>query len=356
MLATSRSARPFTWARSKPLRTAELVGDKQIPVIAVAAPRTEEEEAAELAEAAEAVPGEVEMIKEKKEEGEEGAPPAGKGAEKGAVKGAEKAAAKGAEKPAKGAEKAAPGAEKKGAPGAEKKAAPGAEKKRRRPRRRNSLGGGPAVAGLPHRPPAWRTCISSWAWAIPARITRGPGTMRVSSWPTVWPNVGGRVGLTRRSSTPVWLPRQRNDRRVLLCEPQTYMNSSGEAVGTVLAFYRVSPAGLLVVVDDADLPLGEIRLRPGGSSGGHHGLESIEQHLGTREYARLRVGIGRQSGAREITGYVLGRFSSTEAALADRVLTVASDQAETWLEAGIQKAMSQFNGVVSDPANERKAQ
>ena len=143
---------------------------------------------------------------------------------------------------------------------------------------------------------------------------------------------------------------QRSRRRVLLCEPQTYMNSSGEAVGAVLAFYRVPVTGLLVVVDDADLPLGEIRLRPGGSSGGHHGLESIEQRLGVREYARLRVGIGRQSGAREITGYVLGR------ALVDRVLTVASDQAETWLEAGIQKAMSQFNGVVGDPANERKAQ
>jgi len=101
----------------------EFVGDKGIPVIAVAAPRTEEEEAAEAAAAAEAVPGEVEMIKEKKEEGEEGAAPA-KGAEKGAAKGAEKA-------PAKGAEKAAPGAEKKAAaPGAEKKAAPAAEKKK----------------------------------------------------------------------------------------------------------------------------------------------------------------------------------------------------------------------------------
>ena len=149
---------------------------------------------------------------------------------------------------------------------------------------------------------------------------------------------------------------QRGSRRVILCEPQTYMNSSGEAVGAVMAFYQVPHAGLLVVVDDADLPLGELRLRPGGSSGGHHGLESIEQHLGTREYARLRVGIGRQGGAREITGYVLGRFNSTEAALVDRVLTVASDQAETWLEAGIQRAMSQFNGVVSDPANEGKAQ
>ncbi len=149
---------------------------------------------------------------------------------------------------------------------------------------------------------------------------------------------------------------ERGERRVLLCQPQTYMNSSGEAVGAVLGFYRVPLAGLLVVVDDADLPLGEIRLRPGGSSGGHHGLESVEQHLGTCGYARLRVGIGRQSGAREITGYVLGRFSSTETALADRVLTVASDQAETCLEAGIQKAMSQFNGVVSDPASESKAQ
>ena len=103
----------------------ELVGDKGMAVIAVAAPRTEEEEAAELAAAAEAVPGEVEMIKEKKEEGEEGAPPA-KGAEKGAVKGAEKAA------PAKAGEKAAPGAEKV-APGTEKKAGPGAEKKLRQP-------------------------------------------------------------------------------------------------------------------------------------------------------------------------------------------------------------------------------
>jgi len=148
----------------------------------------------------------------------------------------------------------------------------------------------------------------------------------------------------------------RNNRRVLLCEPQTYMNASGQTVGAVVAFYRVPLTGLLVVVDDADLPLGELRLRPGGSSGGHHGLESIEQHLGTRDYARLRIGIGRQRGAREITAYVLGRFNSTEAPLVDRVLTVASDQAETWLGAGIAKAMSQFNGVVTDPANERNEQ
>jgi PTH1 family peptidyl-tRNA hydrolase len=97
-------------------------------------------------------------------------------------------------------------------------------------------------------------------------------------------------------------------------------------------------------------------MRPSGSSGGHHGLESIEQHLGTRDYARLRVGIGRQRGAREITGYVLGRFNSTEAAQIDKIITVASDQAECWADAGIQNAMSQFNGVVVDADNEGKEQ
>lgn len=138
---------------------------------------------------------------------------------------------------------------------------------------------------------------------------------------------------------------------VLLCEPQTYMNSSGEAVAAVVDFYRVPLTRLLVVVDDADLPLGEVRLRPGGGNGGHHGLESIEQMVGSRDYARQRVGIGRRDGAREITGHVLGRFSSTETEVFDKVLTVACGQAEAWLDAGIQKAMSQFNGVVTEPGS-----
>lgn len=148
---------------------------------------------------------------------------------------------------------------------------------------------------------------------------------------------------------------ERGRSRVLLCQPQTFMNASGEAVAAVAGFYRVAPARLLVVVDDADLPLGEIRLRPSGGSGGHHGLESIEQHLGVKSYARLRIGIGRQNGSRQITGHVLGRFGSTELELIDKVLTAASRQVETWLDAGIQKAMSQFNGVVSDPGHEREA-
>ncbi|HLP76523.1 MAG TPA: aminoacyl-tRNA hydrolase [Candidatus Paceibacterota bacterium] len=139
---------------------------------------------------------------------------------------------------------------------------------------------------------------------------------------------------------------ERNGLRFLLCEPQTFMNASGEAVGPLAAFYRIPLNRILVVVDDADLPLGEIRLRIRGSSGGHHGLESLEEHFGGREFPRLRIGIGRRDGAREITNHVLGKFGSFEAALLEKVLTRAADQAECWLSSGIDKAMNQFNGTV----------
>jgi PTH1 family peptidyl-tRNA hydrolase len=147
---------------------------------------------------------------------------------------------------------------------------------------------------------------------------------------------------------------KRDDRNALLSQPQTYMNSSGEAIAAMLSFYQATTNRLLVLVDDADLPLGELRMRPNGSSGGHHGLESIEQHLGTRQYARLRIGIGRQNEAREITGHVLSRFNSTETALIDKVLTFAAGQAECWLTAGIQKAMNQYNGPVNGATTEGK--
>ena len=149
---------------------------------------------------------------------------------------------------------------------------------------------------------------------------------------------------------------ERSGKRVILCEPQTFMNASGEAVGAVADFYQIPPDRLLVVVDDADLPLGHLRLRPGGGPGGHHGLESIQARIGTQNYARQRVGIGRQSAAREITGHVLGRFGSTETALLAKILGLASDQAETWLTDGIQKAMNRFNGVADDAGKERESQ
>jgi PTH1 family peptidyl-tRNA hydrolase len=142
-------------------------------------------------------------------------------------------------------------------------------------------------------------------------------------------------------------------KKVLLCEPQTFMNLSGEAVAAVKQFYQMPLESVLVVVDDADLPLGEIRLRPGGGSGGHHGLDSVAQHLGSKEYARLRIGIGRQNEARQITGHVLGKFGAEENALLEKVLERAASQVECWLASGLQKAMNQFNGVIS-PDNENE--
>ena len=146
---------------------------------------------------------------------------------------------------------------------------------------------------------------------------------------------------------------ERNGRKVLLCEPQTFMNLSGESVGALVSFYQLPLVKILVAVDDADLPLGEIRLRKSGSSGGHHGLESIEQHLASREFARLRIGIGRKDSSRQIANYVLGKFEKSESGLLEKVLERAADQVETWSGAGIEKAMSQFNGVV-DSLNEEK--
>lgn len=137
------------------------------------------------------------------------------------------------------------------------------------------------------------------------------------------------------------------DRRLMLCKPETFMNASGETVGPLAAYFKIPLERILVAVDDADLPLGELRLRPGGSSGGHHGLESIEQHLGSRDYARLRIGIGRDpSGARQIAGYVLSSFKKAELELVEKVLQTAAEQVECWLASGVGPAMNKFNGLV----------
>ncbi len=164
-------------------------------------------------------------------------------------------------------------------------------------------------------------------------------------WQSGWANERKFVARVAKS--------ERNGKKVLLCEPQTFMNLSGESVGALVNYYRLPLGKFLVAVDDADLPFGEIRLRKSGSSGGHHGLESIEQHLASREFARLRIGIGRKDSSRQIANYVLGKFDSSENELLKKVLERAANQVETWLTSGIEKAMSQFNGVV-DSTNEEK--
>jgi PTH1 family peptidyl-tRNA hydrolase len=143
---------------------------------------------------------------------------------------------------------------------------------------------------------------------------------------------------------------ERDGKQIILCQPQTFMNASGIAVAAFRGFYRVPPAQMLVVVDDADLPLGHIRLKAEGSSGGHHGLESVEAQLGTREYPRLRVGIGRrEADGRQISDYVLGQFAAVERPVVEEVLDRACRQVECWLDAGIMQAMNHFNGAAPAP-------
>lgn len=184
-----------------------------------------------------------------------------------------------------------------------------------------------------------------------ARTRHNAGFMVVEKLARAW-GVEGRetdrfeawVGRATRAGRVVWLAR-----------PLTFMNASGESVGALVRYYRVPVEQVLVVVDDADLPLGTVRLRPDGSSGGHHGLESVETHLGTRGYPRLRLGIGRREpGVRQITGHVLGRFSDAEAGVLEQVLAHAVAQVSCWLEDGIQKAMARFNGSAAN--NEEETQ
>ena len=129
---------------------------------------------------------------------------------------------------------------------------------------------------------------------------------------------------------------------VVLARPQTFMNLSGLAVAGLVEALRITPRDLLVIYDDLDLLLGTVRLRPGGSAGGHHGMESIIAALGSRDFPRLRVGIGRPSGG-DVVSYVLDDFSSEEDKEVEKAVATAVEAAECYLEEGLEEAMNRFN-------------
>jgi PTH1 family peptidyl-tRNA hydrolase len=135
-----------------------------------------------------------------------------------------------------------------------------------------------------------------------------------------------------------------NERKVILAQPQTYMNASGSSVAPLARFYRVSLDRLMVVYDDLDLPLGTVRLRPEGGSGGHKGMTSIIQHLGGQQgFSRLRIGIGRPPGQMDPAAYVLRDFSLEEKPVLDDALARAVESIEIWLSEGIEVAMNRCN-------------
>ena len=127
---------------------------------------------------------------------------------------------------------------------------------------------------------------------------------------------------------------------VWLCKPQTYMNLSGESVSAITGFYKIEPKDVLVVTDDLALPLGRLRLREKGSSGGQNGLKNILLHLGTQEVPRIRIGIGSEGDA---SGHVLGKFTPAERPVVEEALANAVDAVQFVQEQGFAAAMNRYN-------------
>ena len=154
----------------------------------------------------------------------------------------------------------------------------------------------------------------------------------------------------RAAITARW---RREGEVVLLAKPTTFMNVSGQAVRGLIDFYKIAPDDLLVVCDDVNLPIGRLRARASGSEGGHNGLRSVAEWLGTEEYPRLRVGVGRgqdDERRRDLTGHVLGEFTPDEAPGMARAIARAAEAVETWAADGLAAMMNAFNRVESDPA------
>lgn len=131
--------------------------------------------------------------------------------------------------------------------------------------------------------------------------------------------------------------------KVLLVKPLAYMNLSGRPVRQVVEFYKIELPDLLVVTDDVNLPLGQIRLRGSGSAGGHNGLKDVERHLGAQDYARLRLGVGDPGGQRDLADYVLARFKPSERNEVDSMIVTAAEAVRVWLKEGLAVAMNRFN-------------
>ena len=136
------------------------------------------------------------------------------------------------------------------------------------------------------------------------------------------------------------------DRKLILAKPQTYMNLSGQSIQGLAHFYKLPMENMLVAHDDLDLPFGTIRLRPGGGPGGQKGVASTIEKLGTKDFARLRLGIGRPPGRMDPSAYVLQNFSRDELKSVSEILDRAADAALEFVMNGLDKAMNKFNGSI----------
>jgi peptidyl-tRNA hydrolase, PTH1 family len=136
---------------------------------------------------------------------------------------------------------------------------------------------------------------------------------------------------------------------VLVAKPLTFMNNSGEAVAALARYYDVPIGDLLVVIDEVALPFGRLRARARGSAGGHNGLKSVIARLGTTEFARLRLGVGRGDARRDLADHVLSKFEADERSALGEFIARAADAAEMFAAEGIEKVMNTYNPGATDP-------
>jgi peptidyl-tRNA hydrolase, PTH1 family len=136
------------------------------------------------------------------------------------------------------------------------------------------------------------------------------------------------------------------ERKLILAKPQTYMNLSGQSAQGLLNFYKIPVENMLIAHDDLDIPFGTIRIRPGGGPGGQRGMASTIERLGTKEFPRLRIGIGRPPGRMDPSAYVLQDFSRDEMKILSEIVDRAAEAALTFVVDGLNKAMNKYNGSV----------
>lgn len=138
------------------------------------------------------------------------------------------------------------------------------------------------------------------------------------------------------------------DRKLILAKPQTYMNLSGQSIQSLARFYKLPLENMIVAHDDLDLPFGTIRIRPGGGPGGQKGVASAIERLGTKDFRRLRIGIGRPPGRMDPAAYVLQDFARSDLVLLSEVLDHAADAVLTFVTEGLNVAMNKFNGEIQN--------
>jgi PTH1 family peptidyl-tRNA hydrolase len=155
--------------------------------------------------------------------------------------------------------------------------------------------------------------------------------------------VGLSAGFMKLQNKALITRAEYDGRKIILAKPQTYMNDSGRAISSLIRFYKVELGNVMIIHDHLDLPLGNLRLRPDGGSGGQQGMNSIIHHLGTQEFPRLRFGIGRPPGRMDPAAFVLQDFSDIEMEVISEAMALAHKAIACWLLEGLDAAMNQYN-------------